>query len=118
MSSWKTDARWAAAALAGAAALQAVIAYGSFFFDDSTHTGIALGFAVSAVLSLFVAGLLAIRPTASALLGSVVWAGLSLVFGLLAMPTGAGPLSVPLVLLLVGAGLLTYRAWQHRRQGA
>ena len=118
MSSWKTDARWAAAAWAGAAALQAVIAYGSFFFDDSTHAGVALAFAVSAFVSLLSAGLLALGPSASALLGATLWAGLSLVMGLSAMPTGAGSLGVPFVVLLAGAGLLSFRAWQDRRQGA
>jgi hypothetical protein len=114
MSSWK----WAAAAWAGAAVLQAVIAYGSFFFDDAAHAGIALAFAVSAFVSLLSAGVLALRPSASALLGATVWAGLSLVLGLWAMPTGARSLSVPFVVLLAGAGLLSYRAWQVRRHGA
>jgi hypothetical protein len=117
MSSWKTDARWAAAAWAGIAALQAVIAYGSLFFDDSTHAGVGTAFAVSAFVSLLAAGMLALRPSASALLGTIVWAGLSLVLGLWAMPTGAGPLAVPFVVLQVGAGLLSFWAWQRRRQG-
>jgi hypothetical protein len=118
VSLWKTHARWAAAAWAGAAALQAVLAYGSFFFDDATHAGVGLAFALSALFSLLWAGLLALGPSASALLGATVWAGLNLVVGLWAMPTGAGPLDVPFVVLLAGAGLLSYWAWQGRRQGA
>ena len=117
MSSWKADARWAAAAWAVVAVLQAMIAYGSFFFDDSTHTGIAIAFAVSAFISLLSAGVLAFGPSRSALPGAMVWAGLSLVLGLWGMPAGAGPLAVPYVVLVAGAGLLSFRAWQRWRQG-
>jgi hypothetical protein len=118
LSSWKAHARWAAAAWAGAGALQVVIAYGSFFFDDATHAGVGLAFAVSALFSLLLAGMLALGPSASALLGSTVWAGLNLALAVLALPTGAGALRVPFVVLLAGAGLLSYRAWRGRRQGA
>jgi hypothetical protein len=118
MSSWKTQARWAAAAWGSVAASQAVIAYGGFFFDDSTHAGVALAFAALAFVSLLWAGLLATQPSASALLGATVWAGLNLVLGLWAMPTGARSLVVPFVVLLAGAGLLCYRAWRGRQATA
>jgi hypothetical protein len=111
MSSWKTHARWAAAAWVGVAALQAVIVYGSIFFPPER---LSLVFAVSALVSLLTAGLLASVPSARVLLGATVWAGLSLPLGLWAMPTGAG-LGVPLGLLLAGAGLESYRAWRGRR---
>jgi hypothetical protein len=92
-------------------ALEAVIIYGSIFFPPER---LSLVFAVSALVSLLTAGLLASGPSARVLLVATVWAGLSLPLGLWAMPTGAG-LGVPFGLLLAGAGLESYRAWRRRR---
>jgi hypothetical protein len=112
MSAWKTHARWAAAAWVGVAALQAIIVYGSLFFPPEQPS---LVFVASTLVSLITAGLLAAGPSSRVLLAAIVWAGMSLVLGLWAMPTGAAGLGVPLGLLLVVAGLASYWAWRRRR---
>lgn len=114
MSSWKTQARWAAAAWVGVSALQAVIVYGSIFFPPER---LSLVFAVSALVSLLTAGLLASGPNASVLLAATAWAGLSAVLGPWAMPPGAQDLAVPLVILLALAVFQSYRAWRGRADG-
>jgi hypothetical protein len=116
MSSWKTHARWAAAAWGAVAALEAIVAYLSFAFPPER---LSLVFAVSALVSLLAAGLLAAGPSARVLLAATVWAGLNLVVGLWAMPVGAGlGVSIPFGLLLAAAGLESYRAWRGRRDQA
>ena len=87
MSSWRTHARWGAAAWAVVAALEAIIAYLSVALPPER---LSLVFAVSALVSLLAAVLLAFGPSASVLLAATVWAGLNLLVGLSAMPAGAG----------------------------
>jgi hypothetical protein len=113
MSSWRTHARWGAAVWAVVAAVEAIVAYLSIALPPER---LSLVFAVSALVSLVVAGLLAWGPSAPVLLAATVWAGLNLVLGLSAMPIGAGfVVSIPFALLLAAAGLESFRAWQGRR---
>jgi hypothetical protein len=116
MSSWKTHARWAAAAWGGVALLQAVVAYLSIALPPER---LSLVFTVSALVSLLAAGLLASGPSARVLLGVTVWAGVNFVLGLWALPPGAGlGVAVPFGLLLAAAGLESYLAWRGRRDQA
>jgi hypothetical protein len=116
MSRWKTHARWAAAAWGTVAALQAVIAYLSIALPPER---LSLVFAVSALVSLLAASLLASGPSARVLLAATVWAAVNLVLGLWAMPVGAGlVMSIPFGLLLVAAGLESYLAWRGCRDQA
>ena len=87
MSSWKTHARWAAAAWGAVAAFQAVVAYLSVALPPER---LSLVFTVSALVSLLAAVLLASGPSARVLLAATTWAGLNLLLGLSAMPPGAG----------------------------
>lgn len=109
MSSWRTHARWGAIAWVVVAALEAIVAYLSVALPPER---LSLVFAVSALVSLVAAGLLASGPSAPVLLAATVWAGLNLVLGLWAMPVGAGlVISIPFGLLLAAAGLESYLAW-------
>jgi hypothetical protein len=113
VSSWRTHARWGAVAWAVVAALEAIVAYLSVALPPER---LSLVFAVSALVSLLAAGLLASGPSARVLLAAPVWAGLNLVVGLWAMPPGAGlVVSIPFGLLLAAAGLESYLAWRGRR---
>ena len=112
MPSWRAHARWGAAAWGVVAALEAIVAYLSIALPPER---LSLVFAVSALISLLSAGLLASAPSARVLLAATVWAGLNLVLGLWAMPVGAGlVVSIPFALLLAAAGLESYRAWRGR----
>jgi hypothetical protein len=116
MSSWRTHARWGAIAWGVVAAFEAIVAYLSVALPPER---LSIVFTVSALVSLVAAGLLAFVPSARVLLGATVWAGVNLVVGLWAMPTGAGLVgSVALGLLLAAAGLESYRAWRGRRDQA
>jgi hypothetical protein len=116
VSSWRTHARWGAAAWTVVAALEAIVAYLSIALPPER---LSLVFAVSALVSLLAAGLLASGPGASVLIAAMVWAGLNLVLGLWAMPVGAGlVVSIPFALLLAAAGIESYLAWRGRREPA
>lgn len=115
MSSWRTHARWGAVAWAVVAALEAVVAYLSVALPPARLSVI---FAVSALVSLLAAVLLARAPNARVLLIATVWAGLNLVLGLWAMPVGAQDLRIPFALLAVAAGLASYLAWRGSRDQA
>ena len=113
MSSWRTHARWGAVAWGVVAALEAIVTYLSIALPPER---LSLVFAVSTLVSLLAAGLLASGPSARVLLAASVWAGLNLVVGLWAMPVGAGlVVSIPFALLLAAAGLESHRAWRGRR---
>ena len=115
MSSWRIHARWGAIAWAVVAAFEAIITYLSIAFPPER---LSLVFAVSALVSLLAAGLLASGPSSRVLLAATAWAGLNVVVGLWAMPVGAQDLRIPFGLLLAGAGLESYRAWRGRRDQA
>ena len=115
MSSWRTRARWGAVAWAVVAAVEAIVAYLSVALPPAQ---LSLVFAVSAVISLLAAILLARAPSASVLLAATVWAGLNLVLGLWGMPVGGQDLRIPFALLVGAAGLASYLAWRARRDQA
>ena len=62
MSSWRTHARWGSVAWGVVAALEAIVTYLSIAFPPER---LSLVFAVSTLVSLLAAGLLATRPTAN-----------------------------------------------------
>jgi hypothetical protein len=115
MSSWKTHARWAAAAWGVVAVFQAVVAYLSIALPPER---LSLVFTVSALVSLLAAVLLGRAPSARVLLAATVWAGLNLVLGLWGMPVGGQDLRIPFALLVGAAGLASYLAWRGRRDQA
>ena len=117
MSPWRTHARWGAIAWGVVAVFEAIVVYLTAFLPPERPSVV---FAVSAVLSLLAAVLLARVPSAGVLLAATVWAGLNLVVGLWAMPPDAARpvISVVFGLLLAAAGLESYRAWRGRRDQA
>jgi len=115
MSSWKTHARWGAVVWAVVAALEAIVAFLSVGLPPER---LSVVFAVSALVSLLAAILLARAPSASVLLAATVWAGLNLVLGLWDMPVGGQDLRIPFALLVGAAGLASYLAWRGRREQA
>jgi len=112
---WRVHARWGAIAWGVVAAFEAVVAYLSQSFPPFDFSVV---FAVSALVSLLATVLLTRAPSARVLLAATVWAGLSLLLGLWAMPVGAQDLRIPFALLAGAAGLASYRAWRGRRDQA
>ena len=115
MSSGKSRARWGAVAWGVVAAFEAIVAYLSVALPPER---LSLVFAVSALVSLLAAVLLARAPSGGVLLAATVWAAVSLVLGLLAMPVGGQDLRIPFALLVGAAGLASYLAWRGRRDEA
>ena len=116
MSSGKSHARWGAIAWGVVAAFEAIVAYLSVALPPER---LSLVFAVSALVSLLAAVLLARAPSGGVLLAATVWAGLNLVLGLWAgMPPGGQDLSIPFALLVGAAGLASFLAWRARRDDA
>jgi hypothetical protein len=115
MSPWRTHARWGAAAWGVVAALEAVVAYLSVALPPER---LSVVFAISALVSLLAAVLLARAPSARVLLSATLWAGLNLVLGLWGMPVGGQDLRIPFALLVGAAGLASYLAWRGRRDQA
>jgi hypothetical protein len=115
MTSWKTHARWGAIAWGVVAAFEAVVTYLSQAFPPFD---LSVVFAVSALVSLLAAVLLARTPSASVLLAATVWAGVNMVLGLWGMPEGGQDLRIPFALLVGAAGLASFLAWRGRRDQA
>jgi hypothetical protein len=115
MSSWRTRTRWGAIAWGVVAAFEAMVAYLSAALPPER---LSLVFAVSALVSLVAAVLLARGPSAPVLLAATVWAGPNLVLGLWAMPIGAQDLRIPFALLVGAAGIVSFLAWRGLRDQA
>ena len=115
---WKGHARWAAIAWLAVAVLSGLLVWvgiaGSA--DDPALASLLLA-APAGLVSLYSAVRLFVSPSESALIGATIWAGLNALLGLWAIFSGAALESLPFLVLVAGAGVESFQAWQGRRAG-
>jgi apolipoprotein N-acyltransferase len=113
---WEVHARWAEFAWWAVTVLLILAWTGTTLRGGGGIAGPSAVLAgLRALITLYIAIRLTIAPTQGALLGATIWAGLNIALGVWALASEPSVLPIPFIVLVGGAGIESWQAWQGRR---